>query len=118
MGLNHSLTLNYESSCICDCEKNMEINSEKCNNKGDLGCGVCFCHEGITGRNCNCDKDLGPDPNNQCRNPESDLICNGRGSCLCGVCHCDSDYYGYYYYASSLAARDALIIFIYKITAL
>jgi integrin beta 1 len=85
---------------ICDCqcensgEKGFEYKSETCNTHGDLTCGICVCHDGYFGKNCECGtNDRGQMLINEfaCRRDNSSNVdCGGRGTCECNVCNCNT----------------------------
>ncbi|XP_014209848.1 integrin beta-PS isoform X2 [Copidosoma floridanum] len=97
VGINESLTVNLEMICDCQCENSgepgFEYKSKKCNNHGDLSCGVCMCDDGYFGKKCEC----GANDNRQmlvnefaCRRDNTTNVdCNGRGVCECNVCACN-----------------------------
>nr|XP_005908017.1 PREDICTED: integrin beta-4 isoform X4 [Bos mutus] len=72
---------------VCSCELQKEERSSRCNFHGDFMCGHCVCHEGWSGKTCNCStgsqSDLQP-----CRREGEDKVCSGRGECQCGHCVC------------------------------
>ncbi|XP_065766305.1 integrin beta-4 isoform X1 [Muntiacus reevesi] len=72
---------------VCSCELQKEERSSRCNFHGDFMCGHCVCHEGWSGKTCNCStgsqSDLQP-----CRREGEDKACSGRGECQCGHCVC------------------------------
>ncbi|XP_025135306.3 integrin beta-4 isoform X4 [Bubalus bubalis] len=72
---------------VCSCELQKEERSSRCNFHGDFMCGHCVCHEGWSGKTCNCStgsqSDLQP-----CRREGEDKLCSGRGECQCGHCVC------------------------------
>ncbi|KAM9750077.1 integrin beta-4 isoform 1-T1 [Dama dama] len=72
---------------VCSCELQKEERSSRCNFHGDFMCGHCVCHEGWSGKTCNCStgsqSDLQP-----CRREVEDKACSGRGECQCGHCVC------------------------------
>uniref|UniRef100_A0AC11BCB1 Integrin subunit beta 4 n=1 Tax=Ovis aries TaxID=9940 RepID=A0AC11BCB1_SHEEP len=72
---------------VCSCELQKEERSSRCSFHGDFMCGHCVCHEGWSGKTCNCStgsqSDLQP-----CRREGEDKVCSGRGECQCGHCVC------------------------------
>jgi integrin beta 1 len=95
VGVGEALTIDLEMLCTCDCESSgptFQMNSPMCKGSGTLACGICECHEGFFGRNCECNnKDLGESGLDafKCRpDNATDVECSGRGNCLCGQCHC------------------------------
>ncbi|XP_055264556.1 integrin beta-4 isoform X3 [Moschus berezovskii] len=72
---------------VCFCELQKEERSSRCSFHGDFMCGHCVCHEGWSGKTCNCStgsqSDLEP-----CRQEGEDKACSGRGECQCGHCVC------------------------------
>ncbi len=98
VGVGEELTVDLQMLCSCDCEKGgpssiFEINSSKCGNNGNLVCGICECHSGFFGRNCECNnKDAGGMGSdiNKCRaSNDTEEECSGLGNCVCGQCHCN-----------------------------
>ena len=98
VGINESLTVNLEMICDCQCEYSgdtFELNSPKCNYKGDLKCGICTCEDGYFGKNCECSIQNGGHSQttvlneNACRKDNTSLLeCEGRGQCECNTCNC------------------------------
>jgi integrin beta 1 len=96
VGVGEAMTIDLEMICTCGCESSgptFQINSPTCKSSGTLSCGICDCHEGFFGRNCECNnKDLGEPGLDtlKCR-PDNvtDVECSGRGNCICGQCHCN-----------------------------
>lgn len=54
-----------------------------CNGQGEYRQGVCVCHEGWKGAECDI-------PANKCENP----TCNNRGQCINGQCQCEKGFTG------------------------
>ncbi|XP_057656374.1 integrin beta-PS-like isoform X1 [Diorhabda carinulata] len=93
--LNESLIVEVDLLCDCPCSKKSdetyEPNSPKCNEMGDLSCGVCSCSEGRFGKNCQCDKTQSQSENTTlCIKPGTTGICSGSGVCRCGKCECNA----------------------------
>lgn len=81
--LEQSLTVELDIVCECPCSmKNSstyEERSVKCNEEGDLKCGVCDCSSGRFGKNCQCDKTYSQSENiTQCIMEGSTEICSGK----------------------------------------
>ena len=58
-------------------------------------CGGCKCHEGFSGRRCECGGGDSGEGSDKCeRDEESGEVCGGRGLCKCGRCQCDKQYLG------------------------
>ena len=96
VGVGEVLTVDLHMLCSCDCETSgptFEVNSPTCKGSGTLTCGICDCHDGFFGRNCECNnKDLGESSLDafKCRpDNTTDVECSGRGNCVCGQCHCN-----------------------------
>lgn len=92
VGIDEKLIVDIEMLCSCDCESSgptFEPYSPICKEQGTLSCGICECHEGYFGHNCECiaynDHQVF-----QCR-PDNvtDIDCSDRGACVCGQCHCN-----------------------------
>ncbi|XP_055329594.1 integrin beta pat-3-like [Paramacrobiotus metropolitanus] len=95
-GLSDEVVVQYSALCQCDCAlpENQAPSSAVCSGHGDLGCGVCQCHEGYDGQRCQCrlsDKYTFDDKFKGCVVPNATVrsICSGRGQCVCGQCQCD-----------------------------
>lgn len=54
-----------------------------CSSHGQYGGGVCHCHQGWKGRECDV-------PDTDCEVPD----CGGRGACIGGSCHCSPGWKG------------------------
>ncbi|XP_012517706.1 PREDICTED: integrin beta-4 [Propithecus coquereli] len=72
---------------VCACELQKEVQSARCNFKGDFTCGRCVCSEGWSGKTCNCSTGLLSDMQ-PCLREDEDKPCSGRGECQCGHCVC------------------------------
>ncbi|XP_056436342.1 integrin beta-3a [Gadus chalcogrammus] len=96
-GFKDALEINVDFACGCACEAQAELDSPLCNQgNGTHECGVCQCHPGRLGPNCECSEgDYSPTDDEKCSpNPEA-LTCSGRGECLCGQCACRRNDYGH-----------------------
>ncbi|EHB10767.1 Integrin beta-4 [Heterocephalus glaber] len=89
----------------CACERQKEVQSARCNYRGDFMCGHCVCHEGCgwflpqdwqdlqllhrfaIGKTCNCSTGLLSDTQ-PCVQEGEDKPCSGHGECQCGRCVC------------------------------
>ncbi|CAN9505422.1 unnamed protein product [Ophioblennius macclurei] len=89
-GLKDSLEITLDFACSCDCEANAEVDSPLCSQgNGTRECGVCQCHPGRLGPNCECSvEDYSPSDDANCISKADSSICSGRGECLCGQCFC------------------------------
>uniref|UniRef100_A0A8D0MVY5 Integrin beta n=1 Tax=Sus scrofa TaxID=9823 RepID=A0A8D0MVY5_PIG len=96
VGLGDALEILVSPECSCDCQKEVEVNSSKCNHgNGSFQCGVCACNPGHMGPHCECGEDtLSMD---SCREAPEHLSCSGRGDCYCGQCTCHLSPYGNIY---------------------
>lgn len=96
VGVSENITVEVDMLCSCDCEfsgPTFELNSPICKGDGTLSCGICDCHEGFFGRNCEC-SNTGPDQSAadalKCfANNVTDVECSGKGTCVCGQCSCN-----------------------------
>ncbi|KAM4844605.1 integrin beta-4 isoform 4-T4 [Thomomys bottae] len=82
--------LQMDVSVICDvctCELQKEVRSARCHYQGDFMCGHCVCHEGWSGKTCNCSTGSLSDTQ-PCLREGEDKPCSGRGECQCGRCVC------------------------------
>lgn len=88
-GVNEALMLEVEVVCSCDCGN--ITSSSKCDRHGDEVCGVCECHEGHFGKNCECNAETASTTDDvNCRKDPNELeLCSGFGSCKCGKCVCE-----------------------------
>ena len=71
--------------------KQREIRSSKCNFRGDFGCGICACHEGFFGHECQYITPKCPTPGvncTDCINPITKTICTEQGECPDNHCVC------------------------------
>ena len=60
-------------------------------------CGGCECHEGFSGRRCECDGGNGGEAGSErCEVDEGEggEVCGGAGRCNCGRCLCDPQHLG------------------------
>ncbi|KAH0621414.1 hypothetical protein JD844_022702 [Phrynosoma platyrhinos] len=97
VGLNEALEIDIKPECSCTCQKEVEMNSSKCDNgNGSFECGVCTCKPGYVGPFCECDEKqlLRTD---SCRSSPEQKFCSGRGDCYCGQCVCHLSAYGNIY---------------------
>ncbi|XP_066499825.1 integrin beta-4 isoform X2 [Hoplias malabaricus] len=82
-----SLRIHTEVKCkICECEKNPVPRASRCNQNGDLVCGMCRCYDKWIGPFCNCSSQVQSDAG--CVAPGEKEPCSGRGDCVCGTCIC------------------------------
>ncbi|XP_005407543.1 PREDICTED: integrin beta-4 isoform X4 [Chinchilla lanigera] len=72
---------------VCACEQQKEVQSARCNYRGDFMCGHCVCHEGWIGKTCNCSTGSLSDTQ-PCMREGEDKPCSGHGECQCGRCVC------------------------------
>ncbi|KAM6175800.1 integrin beta-4 isoform 4-T4 [Erethizon dorsatum] len=72
---------------MCACERQKEVQSARCNYRGDFMCGHCVCHEGWIGKTCNCSTGSLSDTQ-PCMREGEDKPCSGHGECQCGRCVC------------------------------
>ncbi|XP_033962154.1 integrin beta-6 [Pseudochaenichthys georgianus] len=96
VGLQDSLEVELESLCSCDCRHTPEANSSQCTEgQGAFQCGVCVCHPGFLGAECECNEESAL-LSNCLANNESE-ICSGQGQCYCGECVCHASSFGRIY---------------------
>lgn len=93
MGVNEAVIIEVELHCDCECSRpgheQYVANSTKCDENGDLTCGVCACKEPYSGKRCDCQDDDGEQgviSEEPCRNKGK--VCSGQGVCRCGICKC------------------------------
>ncbi|KAM5274133.1 integrin beta-4 isoform 2-T2 [Ctenodactylus gundi] len=72
---------------VCACELQKEVQSARCNYRGDFTCGHCVCSAGWIGKTCNCSTGSLSDTQ-PCVREGEDKPCSGRGECQCGRCVC------------------------------
>ncbi|XP_043344255.1 integrin beta-6 isoform X4 [Cervus canadensis] len=96
VGLGDALEILVSPECSCDCQKEVEVNSSKCNNgNGSFQCGVCACNPGHMGHHCECGEDTLS--TESCKEAPELPSCSGRGDCYCGQCVCHLSSYGNIY---------------------
>uniref|UniRef100_A0A3P8UKV5 Integrin beta n=1 Tax=Cynoglossus semilaevis TaxID=244447 RepID=A0A3P8UKV5_CYNSE len=106
VGLQDSLEVELESLCSCDCQHLPEGNSSsnssssssssQCSEeRGDFHCGICVCHPGFLGSQCECNEETALLSN--CLANNASEMCSGQGQCYCGQCVCDSSNFGRIY---------------------
>ena len=108
-GLGERINVSVEPICECDCEKEKRKSgaesssreSQYCNSRGKVVCGVCECEAQYYGNRCECstlDSADSTKGNNisACVNPRQDfgadgakIVCNNQGRCNCGQCVCN-----------------------------
>ncbi|XP_063759885.1 integrin beta-3a isoform X2 [Eleginops maclovinus] len=95
-GFKDSLEVTVDFACSCDCEAEAQANSPLCSNgNGTYECGVCQCHKGRLGPQCQCSvEDYSPSDDANCSPKPGSPICGGRGDCLCGQCSCHDNEFG------------------------
>ncbi|XP_054832834.1 integrin beta-2 [Eublepharis macularius] len=92
LGFTDSLTVNIRSRCNCECDEE-RLDPSVCSGHGKVDCGICRCHPGFTGKNCDCEtggkssKEL----EKTCRKDNASVICSGLGDCVCGQCACHTN---------------------------
>nr|XP_021181179.2 integrin beta-PS isoform X2 [Helicoverpa armigera] len=97
VGISDSLTVDLEMVCGCPCElpDHHAYNDSPlvCSGEGVSACGVCVCHPGRFGKNCECSAAGGVSAEQErgCRptNASTGPLCSNRGTCICGVCECN-----------------------------
>uniref|UniRef100_A0A672ZDX1 Integrin beta n=1 Tax=Sphaeramia orbicularis TaxID=375764 RepID=A0A672ZDX1_9TELE len=96
LGFKDSLEVTVDFACSCGCEANAEADSPHCNHgNGTYECGVCQCHPGRLGPQCECSvEDYSPSDDVNCIHKQGSPICNGRGNCVCGQCTCHANDFG------------------------
>nr|XP_061796037.1 integrin beta-6 [Nerophis lumbriciformis] len=97
VGLQDTLDIQLESLCSCECPRPPEANNgSRCTEgQGTFQCGVCACHAGFSGAECECNEESAL--LRDCfANNETD-ICSGQGQCYCGKCTCDASSFGRIY---------------------
>lgn len=96
VGLQDSLEVELESLCSCDCRQPPEANSSHCTEgQGAFQCGVCVCHPGFLGADCECSEESVLLSN--CLANNESVICSGQGQCYCGQCVCHTSSFGRIY---------------------
>ncbi|KAG0714156.1 Integrin beta-1-B [Chionoecetes opilio] len=96
-GYPQSFVLDLKLLCQCECDREEDqgliLNADQCNQKGDLRCGVCVCHEGFLGNKCQCEEGTSGSQIDEknCIQPNvtNSLVCSGQGKCVCGQCQCN-----------------------------
>ena len=64
--VKQNLMVTLATKCKCPCEDpglsaGFELNSTQCSNHGSNACGICHCHPGYSGKQCECDSNAVPD---------------------------------------------------------
>nr|QAU32677.1 integrin beta [Ephydatia muelleri] len=72
-------TISVDKVCSCSCDKNVTVNAQQCNFRGNFSCGGCMCIAGWTGPACERSK---------CGQP---CVNNGTCDSATGMCQC-TDY--------------------------
>ncbi|XP_037835857.1 integrin beta-6 isoform X2 [Kryptolebias marmoratus] len=96
VGLQDSLEVELESLCSCDCQQPPTTGGSQCaEGHGVFHCGVCSCHPGFLGAQCewNEESPLLSD----CLATNDSEICSGQGKCHCGKCVCHTSSFGLIY---------------------
>ncbi|XP_072540567.1 integrin beta-7 isoform X2 [Salminus brasiliensis] len=95
-GISEVLKVTVETLCNCNCD--IEENTEHCKGNGTLICGVCRCHEGYLGQQCECkqhrDMASADVMLRSCRRNNESQVCSGHGNCECGKCTCSGHFRG------------------------
>ncbi|ETE73271.1 Integrin beta-3, partial [Ophiophagus hannah] len=96
VGFEDSLTVLLKFNCDCACQADAEPYSNKCNNgNGTFECGICHCHPGRLGSQCECsEEEYGPSQQDNCSPTQGQPLCSQRGECICGQCVCYSSDFG------------------------
>ncbi|XP_041830995.1 integrin beta-3a [Melanotaenia boesemani] len=96
LGFKDSLEVTVDFACSCNCEATSQTNSPFCSNgNGTYECGVCLCHQGRLGPQCECSlEDYTSSDDSSCMPKPGSPICSGRGNCLCGQCSCQPNDFG------------------------
>eukprot|EP00731_Ephydatia_muelleri_P007787 Em0004g125a len=111
-------TISVDKVCSCSCDKNVTVNAQQCNFRGNFSCGGCMCIAGWGQCACgSCECDATPYSwkwqGKACECPGSNYsdcfdttfksgpLCSGNGMCSCnssgkGMCVCSSGYTGTY----------------------
>ncbi|XP_036814835.1 integrin beta-2 isoform X1 [Oncorhynchus mykiss] len=100
LGMKDKLKVSLSTLCKCECENPVTVDSQYCNGKGQVNCGMCSCKAGFVGQKCECS--IGEKDESSLRaacRKDNGTECEGRGDCVCGICQCytlpgGSTYYG------------------------
>uniref|UniRef100_A0A8C6KMW1 Integrin beta n=1 Tax=Nothobranchius furzeri TaxID=105023 RepID=A0A8C6KMW1_NOTFU len=96
VGLQDSLEVEVESLCSCDCQEPPTSDSSQCSEgQGVFHCGMCVCHPGFLGAQCECNEEsvlL-----SKCLATNDSELCSGQGDCYCGKCVCHASSFGRIY---------------------
>lgn len=94
--LKEAVEISFSFQCGCGCSNAPSLNDTRCENSGDLVCGVCQCDDRHEGTKCQCTRES-KDVSliDKCkRDGPSDDVCENNGVCQCGICSCNTDYSG------------------------
>ncbi|XP_053219661.1 integrin beta-3 [Podarcis raffonei] len=96
VGFEDSLTVQVNFDCDCRCQKFAKPDSDVCSNgNGTFECGMCRCHPGRLGTQCECsEEEYSPSQQDNCSPRQGQPACNQRGECICGQCVCYSSDFG------------------------
>nr|XP_028558252.1 integrin beta-3 [Podarcis muralis] len=96
VGFEDSLTVQVNFDCDCRCQKFAKPDSDICSNgNGTFECGMCRCHPGRLGTQCECsEEEYSPSQQDNCSPRQGQPACNQRGECICGQCVCYSSDFG------------------------
>lgn len=96
VGLQDALEVQLESLCSCDCRQGPEAAGDRCaEGQGAFQCGVCVCHPGFMGAQCECSEENAL--LSDCLASNQSEVCSGEGQCYCGQCVCHASLFGRIY---------------------